>query len=469
MEEDGRSLAQPREGNVAVVDLSHEFDAFYEAITLGKKQNGRIDSAFESLQTFLCEQYDVDRGAVFVQGSCANGTAVVPADPEVGEYDVDTVLVLPDGDVSSNEALDGLRTTLKGSKRYASRITTRKPCIRLQYADDEIGGFHVDVVPVRAAPISGDAPLEAPRRNEGWHETAPAEYTTWCVSQGELFQRTVKMLKRWRDENQDVRGAIKSIVLQVLVSRCMPPDESDALRIATTFTELQKFLQAPQPPEIPNPVLSSENLSARWTQEAFNSFRQEVGKAEAAARRAVEADDGYEAAAEWASIFGGDFPLPTGSSTGIVLADASHAKPISDQGWRENLNPDASISISTTVKAEDRRRTPIRDLQSDGKLVLAGWMLRFEASVVGGNGASVWWQVVNTGGHARSSNGLRGQFFKALTLEKQLSDDESVNWEGAQFTGSHWIEAFLVQGGTVIARSEPFIVNIRNPRRTFVR
>jgi len=72
-------------------------------------------------------------------------------------------------------------------------------------------------------------------------------------------------------------------------------------------------------------------------------------------------------------------------------------------------------------------------------------------------------------GHARSSNGLRGQFFKALTLEKQLSDDESVNWEGAQFTGSHWIEAFLVQGGTVIARSEPFIVNIRNPRRTFVR
>lgn len=452
-----------------MIDLQFQFDAFHDAITLEKSQNDRIDSAFGSLRTFLCEQYDVDQEAVFVQGSCANGTAVVPADPEAGEYDVDAVLVLPDRNVSSNEALDNLRAALESSNRYRSRITLKKPCIRLQYADDEIGGFHVDVVPVRTASSSSDAPLEAPRRDEGWHETAPAEYTTWCLNQGELFQRTVKMLKRWRDENQDVRGAIKSIVLQVLVSRCMSPDESDALRIATTFTELQQFLQAPQPPEIPNPVLASENLSARWTQAAFDSFRQEVAKAEAAARRAIDADDEYEAAAEWASIFGDKFPLPTGASAGIVLADASHAKPISDKGWRQDLNPDASISITATVKAEDRRRTVIRDLRNNGTLVSAGWKLRFNANVLGGNGASVWWQVVNTGGHARSSNGLRGQFFKALTLEKQLSDDESVNWEGAQFTGSHWIEAFLVQGGTVIARSEPFIVNIRNPRRTFVR
>jgi hypothetical protein len=66
-----------------------------------------------------------------------------------------------------------------------------------------------------------------------------AEYTEWCRGQGEVFARTIKILKRWRDEQQAVHAAIKSVVLQVLVAEVMPDETDDAIRISVTFQKLQ--------------------------------------------------------------------------------------------------------------------------------------------------------------------------------------------------------------------------------------
>jgi hypothetical protein len=451
-----------------MVNLQPQFDDFIERISLGQSQWARIDSAYVTLREYLAKSYGISQDDVFAQGSCANGTAIKP--PPEGEYDLDIVVVIPDGNVSSTVALEDLERILAKDSRYAGKLKPKKPCVRIQYADDEIGGFHIDVVPGRED-ATRHAPLEAPRRNEGWHGTAPAEYTAWCRTQGDEFARTVKALKRWRDEQQDVRTAIKSIVLQVLIAECMPRGlASDARRISQTLTNLQQHLaRSAQPPVVLNPVLPAENLAASWSQESFISFKQHVAKAQAIAERAIETDDPFEAAAAWHELLGEDFPLPKRTEQGLVLADASHAKRPESQGWVERLDSRYRIGVRATVLAEDRRRVIFSDYPSDGPVLQAGWKIRFRASITGPLGGTTWWQVVNTGGHARNAGGLRGDFFRAKTLGGADSTDPNENWEDTSYTGTHWIEAFLVQGNVVLARSGAILVNVRNKRFRFQR
>jgi hypothetical protein len=466
MAQAGCHVAQSPWWAKSVSSLQSEFDEFVEAISLGQKQWERVDSAYKGLQEHLAQAYNIPPEYIFIQGSCANGTAVKP--PPEGEYDLDVVVIIPDGDVSSNSALEKLERILASSSRYEGKLERKKPCVRIRYADEEIGGFHIDVVPARVG-IQQDAPLEAPGRDDGWRGTAPVEYTEWCRSKGEPFSRTVKAMKRWRDEQQDVRQAVKSIVLQVLVAECMPAIDADDLRLSGTLTMLQtRLASTPGPPAVPNPVLPSENLTSNWTQESFNSFRQEIASAQTAAKRAVELADDQEAAATWRELLGEDFPLPDASTEGIVIADASHAKLPSARGWTEQLDSRFTIQISGRVVAEDRRRLIFRRYPP-GRLLMAGWRIEFRADVQAPDPVTTWWQVVNTGGHARSVGGLRGDFFKAKTLGGAESPDERVNWEDTSYTGSHWIEAFLVRNNVVVGRSGPLYVSVRNPRYQFRR
>ncbi len=442
-------------------DLPAAFDGFVGQISLKEKQWARINSAFAGLQEYLAEAYSVSPEDIFVQGSCANGTAIKP--PPEGDYDLDIVVVIPNGEVSANAALDSLERILEDNGRYAGKLEPRKPCVRIRYADEEIGGFHIDVVPARHG--RGETPLDVPRRGDGWHGTAPREYTAWCQQQGDNFGRTIKSLKRWRDEQQDLRRAVKSIVLQVLVAQCMPTTGSDAMRLKETLTGLQTLLgQAPGPPSVFNPVLPSENLAETWTQDSFNSFRQEIAAGAALATRAYEESDDIESAALWRELLGEDFPLPSEEEAGLALADTSHAQSPASKGWTENLDPRFGVAVTATVYPPNRRK-PLARNYSSNHVLKAGWKIRFKAEIDAPEPVSVWWQVVNTGEHAREDQGLRGEFFRAKELGGTPSKDEKENWEDTRYTGAHWIEAFLVRNATVVARSGRLYVGVVNKQR----
>lgn len=292
--------------------LPDAFDTFYDAIVLGKKQTDRVDSAAKHLSEYLRNSYGISGDQVFLQGSYPNGTAVKP-DPEGdgGEYDVDLITVSADAQATPEEALDELENSLAASGDFKDRIDrdSERPCVRLRYAEDEVGDFHVDVTPTRP-PADGNAPLEIPRPGSAWHDTAPREYTDWCRDQGKAFARTVQMFKRWRDHNQDARQAIKSIVLQVLVAQELVDDASDAERLAGTLTDIESFLgQHEQPPEINNPVLPAENLTERWSDDDYRDFKATVGEAAKLAREARDAGDRETSHKLWRELLGKDFPL----------------------------------------------------------------------------------------------------------------------------------------------------------------
>ena len=445
-------------------DLSANFEQFLRNISLGDPQVPRMNSAARTVSQFLIYSYGIPINNVFLQGSYANGTAIEPVNG--GEYDVDLVAVCVDGSTSADAALNDLETRFRGDGRFRNRVHRKKPCVRLEYAEDDVGTFHVDVVPTRTA-VTSSAPLQAPRRGAGWHGTAPAEYTAWCTSQGPCYLRTVKMLKRWRAEQQSVRTAIKSIVLQVLIANCMPQLGDDATRVAETIRRLHSHLQGfASPPVIPNPVLPEENLASRWTQESFDSFVRELAEAVEWADKATATTDPIEAADAWRELFGQDFPTSTPAELGLKVGDYSHAQTPEARGWTENLDPRYAVNVVAFTQRGKRgqSRTPYL---SNGPIVFAGHNLCFKAQIAAPNHVDVWWQVANTGAHAREVSGLRGDIFKGRDIRREPNRDQTENWESTAYTGSHLIRVLLVRDNRVVARSDWFRVNIYAKGRFF--
>lgn len=302
------------------MDLQDAFSIFFEKIELSPLTEDRIESAWNRLHEHLVAAYGVTVQAVFVQGSTANGTAVKPEDHD-GEVDLDIIAHAVPADTPANDALDQLRAHLEADGDLAKRLTPDepgRPCVRLKYArdPDDGFGFHIDITPARTG--QEDGPLDVPMRGrEGWKATAPSEYATWCHDRGEPFRRTVRMLKRWREHDD---AAIKSIVLQVLVADAMAATGSDAQRVVAALTGIRdRLASSPRtPPEIPNPVLPSENLAGRWSDEDYRRFRVQVGDAADRAQRALNASESATAHSHWKLLFGDAFPSAPPRTGGLT-------------------------------------------------------------------------------------------------------------------------------------------------------
>lgn len=90
-------------------------------------------------------------------------------------------------------------------------------------------------------------------------------------------------------------------------------------------------------------------------------------------------------------------------------------------------------------------------INSDGRSLSLGLYLEFIASTNARGDFQYYWQVVNTGQAANSAGDLRGKFFL----------DNQVRWEQTKYKGKHWIECFIIQNNTCVARSGKFFINIK--------
>jgi predicted nucleotidyltransferase len=294
------------------VELNNGFQQFLEQIQLGALPEGRIESAWLRLHEYLVTGFGITRGEVFLQGSYANDTAVKPA-RSTDEYDIDVVVMCSVATDSANAALERLEAKLGEDADYRKRIEPKNPCVRLHYASDESGYFHIDIVPARTATA---APIEIPRRGNGWKDNDPEGYRIWCESQGPQFARTVRMLKRWRDVHQGQRRGVKSIVLQVMVANAMVHGQTDAATVARVLRAIASTLAAhpDAPPALPHPVLRRENLTANWPENDYREFRRNVTEAAALAESALADADEASSHRQWRELFGDAFPPYRGPS-----------------------------------------------------------------------------------------------------------------------------------------------------------
>lgn len=450
--------------------LNDEFEDFYQKIQLGKTQADRIQSAVDALSGYLIKYYELSPTDYFVQGSFSTNTVVKPAPSKDGEYDVDLVIFSPEQDATPDDALEDLEAAIEANGNYKDKIEKddpKIPCVRLRYADEDKAKFHVDIVPAKA---NEDGTIDVPRRGDGWETSNPAEYTEWVLSLGDRYQRTLMMLKRWRDESE---APIKSVVLQVITANCLSDAGEDALNIAETLRSMSDFLDAHQTaPEVCNPVLEEEVLTARWEDEDFLKFKELVEEAADIAENALGDDEHDDAAALWQKIFGEDFIFQTDKQVSVgaamaKLGDATHAKPLVfpfQQATGVKVEVEAYFRVEHRRQVFKRKRgyVPIviarfkRKIVS-GSRVKSGGHLDYYAHVHGlkGQKYEIHWQVVNTGDEATRKDGLRGSFFVSKDTNNLKYNHEQTSYEGA-----HWIECFVVMNNVCVARSGRFYIDI---------
>lgn len=443
--------------------IDQAVDDFISKISLTQSDIERIESAYRGLTNYLDNNLsddDDEAPTCYRQGSFENGTVIIPLNG--GEYDVDIIVEYEGWPECADQALARLATTVKGNKTYSDKVVAKKSCIRVEYADDSTGKFHVDLVPART--ITGETKVEVPRRGDGWHTSAPKDYTAWCEDQGEIFQDIVKVFKRWRDETATVKSSIKSIQLQVLIAEGIKEVAAElpiSELVKQTFINLKKIVDGlDDDSPLWNPVLPEEDLASSWPESSRKHFREALTFAVETIQQIESTEDGVAAFDLWRSLLGEDFPEPSDYEVEARTSTLHRQEPAA-QGWR--VSPfETPISLQVAVETHSRKTRPLKP--NEQRALKSGRKMKFTlGNVAIPSRAEVWWQVTNTGTHARSVNQLRGNFIrpKARDLQSE-SANHLEHWEETAYHGTHVVQAFVVADGAVWGRSNEVDVRVSN-------
>lgn len=239
------------------------------------------------------------RPLMYPQGSFRIGTTV----PPVGraEYDLDFVcelaadyrLITPVG------LLDLVESRLRQHGTYRTMIERLKRCIRLTYA----GKFHMDILPACPEIARVATAVRIPdRKLLAWLPSDPKGFAAWFESRSRLvlitlsrkaepipdqetaaektpLQRSVQLLKRWRDlcYQRDPDRAPRSIVVTTLAGHAYQGESSTSGALTAVIDGILRVVDGRvDPPEVRNPANQGELLSEQWLQDP-TSFRLFVG------------------------------------------------------------------------------------------------------------------------------------------------------------------------------------------------
>ena len=450
----------------------NSFKALLEdLVNLSHTRVDKANDTFDTLTSFFTNA-DATKD-VFVattrQGSLRQGTIIRPR-AEDAEFDVDMLLRMKHvEDWHPLDYLNAVSAAFASSERYQDLLLSppSSRCETIDYAGDS----HVDVVP--SIEYGGQAWIMNRTTNK-FEPTDGDGYAAWFNAQnaktGGQLVRVVRLAKYLRDEHE---WPIKSILLTTMLAGLVRtsdtpavyPDTPTALRVL--FDRWDAWLQAQQTlPKLKNPAMPAETFDRHWTVETFNKVKAGVHALALAIRTAYNSTDEEVSVEEWRKAFGDGFPVRDEDLKGgeavaaahLALGPVTHARPISDIAQAQQLKYKVRIDAWVYNKAGTKSSRGI----NSGAKIASDRAIQYRAVTNTPEPFDVHWQVVNTGGHAASEvGGLRGTFQKGKNLKRQLIN-KLRNWETSKYTGTHWIECFVVKDGVVVARDR-FYLNIKNP------
>ena len=337
-----------------MADVQKQFNQFDEKIKLGRFDENvtlrdKRDIIREKLEANLPGVFE-KHGEVcpefkfYDQGSYDLGTGTKPLD---GDFDIDQGLYFeistddyPDPVVLKkrvHEALDG----------HTRDVSIRRSCVTVQYQKEGEPVYHVDV----AVYSEGSANSDGKSRLAKGREHSSSENRVWEVSKpralkekirekfGEVdrrvFRRSVRFLKRWRDENfpRDGHAAPLGIGLTVATyDELQPayldyfagkPDDLTTMRrlveaVLSRFVDVwddeeQKYVRRIY---VYLPVEPGNELFSRMSNAQSEAFEVKLKKLQTALDEASSGVDPVEACKKLRSVFGDGFPVPNKEDTG---------------------------------------------------------------------------------------------------------------------------------------------------------
>ncbi len=254
------------------------------------------------------------RPALYPQGSFRIGTTVRPIGRE--EFDLDLVCELALGPQEHDplQVLDAIEHRLAAHETYRPMLKRLRRCVRLVYASQ----FHLDVLPARPETPQNGTRIRVPdRKLQCWMPSNPKGYAAWFEARGSLaivtlarkaepvpgqqpasekssLQRTVQLLKRWRDlvYHDDVERAPRSIVLTTLAAHAYAGEPSTSQSLTAVIDRMLGMTAGRiEPLPVYNPANEGELLSEKWRDDpaSYHGFVAQLGRLQARWAEALKA------------------------------------------------------------------------------------------------------------------------------------------------------------------------------------
>ena len=434
-----------------------EFEDFLHNIEPSPTTKKYVSSIQTNLRDFLGnhENYKEKVIDTFLTGSYAKHTCIRPTKYD-GKTDVDIVVVTnyTEND-DSKVVLDEL---YKVCKEKYKNVTKQSRSIGI-----EMDGTDIDVVPMLEDNISSMYKI-GNKKDGNWKKTNPKGHMEWCSNVNRIncnkFVRVVKIFKWWRKNNcpADIKYP-KGITLEKIIADNLYDCNNTYEEII--FNTMKNIKYAFEPyiengikPVISDPGIPFDNLADAYE---FNDFKSFYDKIKMHLNLLEESHFSNES---WRKILGTEFPKEQVTSNSLIdtLRFNSYNSffnvPYKEKPtWYEGSNVPL---VDVKVKCYNQYNQLI-NYNPDGSNLLDK-RVNIDFTIVGAaafsSNTQIYWQVVNTGEEARENNCLRGGF-------EQSNIYSYGRHESTSYTGTHWVQAFVVNNGICVAKSKEILVKIK--------
>jgi hypothetical protein len=401
------------------------------------------------------------------QGSWAQQTIINP----VGifdEFDADILLHLEqdsDWNEDPKKYLQQVRAAFKRHSTYQSMVVRKNRCVRIDYAND----CHVDVVP--AITLDDGRQVIINYAENIFEDTNPVGFADWMKERDDItggnLRRVIRLFKWLRDFKNTF--SCPSIILTVMLGNRVGYWDSDARYsdIPTTLVNLLEDLstwldQHSAMPLLDDPSCPGTSFNHRWDEAKYSTFKKKVADYAAWAREAYDLQgvDDPAALVAWQKMFGTEFAADevkearsqvlanrvlraaaglSGRATAVQTKDiAPQEEFIHDKYGTLRLRYGARID-ATVLGTYPKNLRRLR-------VVPKGRTLRFHLMTDTPEPYDVLWKVRNHGIEAaRGVGDLRGQ------IRRGGSNGRNDHRESTRYRGTHYVEAYVVKDGVVVA------------------
>lgn len=495
-------------------DLNDIYERIAKSIDISEVLFNQAEMNYKKLGAWMDEEtpdYDI---TIYAQGSFALGTVIKPITDE-DDYDLDLVceFAYKYGHNAKTLKVEIVKPLLE---RYdeVTKIEEKRRCWQVIYKNSH--NFHMDIIPA----VDLKTHIEITDKDDRslsyeYIGSNPKGYIEWFNGRKAIrykaireayemnskqnrkfmaeveplkeyrlktpLQKAIQILKRHRDymfKDDSEHLAPISIIITTIAAHLYKNEDTiydTLLNILTNATAYVKSCKKNDKYYIENPSYTGyekENFADKWNEhpERAESFFDWIEQAKTNLINCIEMFDNN---AEVGSVLG----VSLGES--IVQKvfseiDTGMAKSILEKTQESEF---ALVPFKTQrlLSVPHRQRTPwtlpkgyrvlikasITDqygkkylYKNDGEPLEKGISIDFTAVFSGSMPYIVKWQVVNTGEDARNKSCLRGEF-------EDSNSARNTRHEETGYTGSHYVQCFIIKKGQCIAKSNIFIVNVK--------
>ncbi|PLS76898.1 MAG: hypothetical protein CYG59_26675 [Chloroflexi bacterium] len=322
------------------------------------------------------------------------------------------------------------------------------------YADWFYTRMAVFVTSQKEAIVKADASYKSIEEVPDWKVRTP-------------LQRGVQLLKRHRDVYfaNDHENCPVSIILTTLAAKAYKNQNNVVDAIIGMVRDMPKFIELRENGKwwVENPTEPGENFADKWN--------EKPARREAFLRWLRQVQIDFETALARPSLKeAGDYLCRVlGSADVAVAAKALGLTTTALAPVRSRTAPQVpALGNTRHMQAPEYPERTLYNAQLRGTVhkgrsswplsersVPKAIQLQFKLHTTTPPPFTVRWQVVNTGVEAQLAHQLRGDFYDSEP------SNQLVRWEPTAFSGTHWVEAFVIKNGVCVARSGKKMVKVR--------